>query len=363
MSNLDIELDHVTKRFGDFTAVNDISFGIEKGEFITLLGPSGCGKTTTLRMVGGFIFPTRGEISINGVPMGRRPPNKRDSSMVFQNYALFPHMDISENISFGLKERKMPKEAIHQKVRDILELVNLTGFESRKPMQLSGGQQQRVALARSLVLEPTVLLLDEPLGALDLKMRKQMQEEVKALQLRLGITFIYVTHDQEEALVMSDTIAVMNKGRIEQIGPPKEVYERPINQFVAKFIGEANIFQGTVTDFRDKWLIINLAGGAATISNAKGIQKGEQVEFIVRPEKVLLGEPAQHADTTRKAEILRVVYKGSIATIVLKFGEGLEIQAQEQIVGRKSDFKKGDRVPVGWRADSAVPIQKANDVI
>jgi spermidine/putrescine transport system ATP-binding protein len=357
LSIFDIELDHVTKRFGDFTAVDDVSFGVEKGEFVTLLGPSGCGKTTTLRMVGGFIFPTTGEISINGVPMRRRPPNKRDSSMVFQNYALFPHMNIFENVAFGLKERKMPKQTIRQKVRDILELVGLSGFENRKPIQLSGGQQQRVALARSLVLEPTVLLLDEPLGALDLKMRKQMQEEVKALQLRLGITFIYVTHDQEEALVMSNTIAVMNKGRIEQIGPPKEIYERPRNQFVAKFIGEANIFQGILTDCNDRWATISLAGCSVTISNDQSLQKGELVEFIVRPEKILLGEPAQHAETTFHAEVARVVYKGSIATIVLKFGDLLEIQAQEQITGHKSTYEIGDKVVTGWLAESAVPIQ------
>ena len=357
LAGFDIELDQVTKQFRDVIAVDNVSFGVEKGEFLTLLGPSGCGKTTTLRMIGGFILPTEGEIYIAGEPMGRRPPNQRNTSMVFQNYALFPHMNVYENIAFGLKERKVNKETIRKKVLGILEVIGLTGFEHRKPTELSGGQQQRVALARSLVLEPTSLLLDEPLGALDLKMRKQMQEELKGLQSRLGITFIYVTHDQEEALVMSNKIAVMNQGRIEQFGLAKEVYERPRTRFVAQFIGEANIFNGVVTEVHERSAIVDLFGHPAMISTDQGLEKGQEVEFIVRPEKILLGESARQAGTILHAQVVRVVYKGFMADIVMRGEENLEIRAQEQITGHKSACEVGDMVAVAWPPDHALPIQ------
>ena len=244
MANTDniIELKHITKRFEDgFTAVNDFNLEVKRGEFVTFLGPSGCGKTTTLRMIAGFDTPTSGEILLNGKDISQLAPHMRPINTVFQRYALFPHMNIYENIAFGLKQKKTPKDLITKKVKKVLELVDLEGFESRSVSTLSGGQQQRVAIARALVNEPEILLLDEPLGALDLKMRKEMQLELKNMHRELGITFIYVTHDQEEALTMSDKIVVMSAGEIQQIGTPEGIYNEPENAFVADFIGESNI--------------------------------------------------------------------------------------------------------------------------
>lgn len=243
-----IELRHLTKTYEDgFTAVSDFNLQIKRGEFVTFLGPSGCGKTTTLRMIAGFDTPTGGEILLNGKNITDLPPNKRPVNTVFQRYALFPHMNIFENIAFGLKQKKLPQEVIVRKVKKVLDLVDLEGFENRSVSTLSGGQQQRVAIARALVNEPEILLLDEPLGALDLKMRKEMQLELKSMHDELGITFIYVTHDQEEALTMSDQIVVMNEGKIQQLGTPEDIYNEPKNAFVADFIGESNIFNGIMT--------------------------------------------------------------------------------------------------------------------
>ena len=247
MENI-IELKHITKNFDDnFTAVDDFNLEVQRGEFVTFLGPSGCGKTTTLRMIAGFEMPTEGEILLNGKDISKLPPNKRPINTVFQRYALFPHLNIYDNIAFGLKLKKLPKAEIEKKVKKALEMVDLEGFEDRRVQTLSGGQQQRIAIARSLVNEPEILLLDEPLGALDLKMRKEMQLELKEMHERLGITFIYVTHDQEEALTMSDKIVVMSEGRIQQIGTPEDIYNEPKNAFVADFIGESNIFNGIMT--------------------------------------------------------------------------------------------------------------------
>ena len=247
MENI-IELKHITKNFDDnFTAVDDFNLEVQRGEFVTFLGPSGCGKTTTLRMIAGFEMPTEGEILLNGKDISKLPPNKSPINKVFQRYALFPHLNIYDNIAFGLKLKKLPKAEIEKKVKKALEMVDLEGFEDRRVQTLSGGQQQRIAIARSLVNEPEILLLDEPLGALDLKMRKEMQLELKEMHERLGITFIYVTHDQEEALTMSDKIVVMSEGRIQQIGTPEDIYNEPKNAFVADFIGESNIFNGIMT--------------------------------------------------------------------------------------------------------------------
>ena len=248
MENI-IELKHITKNFDDnFTAVDDFNLEVQRGEFVTFLGPSGCGKTTTLRMIAGFEMPTEGEILLNGKDISKLPPNKRPINTVFQRYALFPHLNIYDNIAFGLKLKKLPKAEIEKKVKKALEMVDLEGFEDRRVQTLSGGQQQRIAIARSLVNEPEILLLDEPLGALDLKMRKEMQLELKEMHERLGITFIYVTHDQEEALTMSDKIVVMSEGRIQQIGTPEDIYNEPKNAFVADFIGESNIFNGIMAN-------------------------------------------------------------------------------------------------------------------
>ena len=244
-----IELKHISKVYSDngFKAVDDFNLEVKRGEFVTFLGPSGCGKTTTLRMIAGFELPTSGQILLNGEDISQLPANKRPINTVFQRYALFPHMNIYENIAFGLKLKKLPKEEIRKKVKHVLDMVDLEGFENRRISTLSGGQQQRIAIARALVNEPEILMLDEPLGALDLKMRKEMQLELKNMHDQLGITFIYVTHDQEEALTMSDRIAIMHDGILDQLGTPTEIYESPATKFVATFIGETNIFDGTVS--------------------------------------------------------------------------------------------------------------------
>lgn len=244
-----IELRHISKVYSDngFKAVDDFNLEVKRGEFVTFLGPSGCGKTTTLRMIAGFEMPTSGEILLNGEDISQLPANKRPINTVFQRYALFPHMNIYDNIAFGLKLKKLPKEEIRKKVKRVLDIVDLEGFENRKISTLSGGQQQRIAIARALVNEPEILMLDEPLGALDLKMRQEMQLELKHMHDELGITFIYVTHDQEEALTMSDKIVVLSEGRIQQIGTPEDIYNEPQNAFVADFIGESNIFKGIMT--------------------------------------------------------------------------------------------------------------------
>ena len=249
---VDVRLDRVTKRFGDFTAVDDLSLEIKQGEFFSLLGPSGCGKTTTLRMIGGFEEVTDGTVYLGDQDVTDLPPFKRDANTVFQNYALFPHLSVFENIAFGLRRRKVPDGEIRGQVAAMLKLVELPGYEQRKPTQLSGGQQQRVALARALINHPRVLLLDEPLGALDLKLRKQMQVELKGIQSEIGITFIFVTHDQEEAMTMSDRIAVMRQGKIEQLGAPEELYERPQTEFVAGFLGVSNLLDAEVAGKDDR---------------------------------------------------------------------------------------------------------------
>src|SRR5215212_2087574 len=251
MAGGEVQLVDLVKRFGDFTAVAGINLQMPSGEFFSLLGPSGCGKTTTLRMIAGFERPTEGQILLDGVDMAQTPPHKRNVNTVFQNYALFPHLSVQENVAFGLKYQKASKDETKDRVAKALDLVQMTQFAERRPNQLSGGQQQRVALARALILNPKVLLLDEPLGALDAKLRKRLQLELKALQEEVGITFVYVTHDQEEALTMSDRIAVMANGRVEQVAAPEEVYERPATTFVAGFIGVSNLMPGTVTGTTD----------------------------------------------------------------------------------------------------------------
>ena len=281
-----IELKHITKQYEDgFTAVSDFNLEVKRGEFVTFLGPSGCGKTTTLRMIAGFDLPTEGEILLDGKSITNLPPNKRPINTVFQRYALFPHMNIYENIAFGLKQKKTPADVIAKKVKKVLTLVDLEGFEKRRVSTLSGGQQQRVAIARALVNEPEILLLDEPLGALDLKMRKEMQLELKAMHEKLGITFIYVTHDQEEALTMSDKIVVMSEGKMQQIGTPEDIYNEPVNAFVADFIGESNIFNGIMTGK----LKARFCGGE--FECVDDVEEGTHITAVVRPEDVLLTAP------------------------------------------------------------------------
>lgn len=283
-----INLRNVHKSFGNTEVIKGIDMFVRKNEFLTLLGPSGCGKTTLLRMIGGFEEPTDGEVILNGKVINKLPPHKRSINTIFQKYALFPHMNVEENIAFGLKIKKIPKREIKEKVEKMLKLVNLEGYEKRKSSELSGGQQQRIAIARALVNEPKVLLLDEPLGALDLKLRKEMQKELKDMQERLGITFIFVTHDQEEALTMSDTIVVLDKGEIQQVGTPEQIYNKPKNCFVAKFIGETNILEGKIIeDF-----LVEFSNTTFKCSGT-GFSSGENVDVVVRPEDIRLVEASR----------------------------------------------------------------------
>ena len=333
-----IELVDVCKEFDGVTIVENINFYVRKGEFITFLGPSGCGKTTTLRMIAGFEMPTSGKILFNGEDISHLPPNKRPVNTVFQKYALFPHLNVFENIAFGLKlqriettvtdkngntktkYKKIPKAVIAEKVRKALEIVDLVGFEKRSISTLSGGQQQRIAIARAIVNEPQILLLDEPLGALDLKMRKEMQLELKAMHKRLGITFIYVTHDQEEALTMSDTIMVMSDGTIQQIGTPEMIYNEPKNTFVADFIGESNIFSGVMPKDGQ----VRFCGKAFTCLDG-GFEKDEPVDVVVRPEDVIITTPEEG---TLKGKVTSVIFKGIHYQILVQCGRyEIEIQS------------------------------------
>lgn len=297
-----IELVDISKEYDGSEALKNINLYIRENEFVTLLGPSGCGKTTTLRIIGGFETPTSGSVIFEGRDINGVPPHKRKLNTVFQKYALFPHMNVAENIAFGLKIRKLDKKIIREKVANMLNLVNLNGFEKRSVDSLSGGQQQRVAIARALVNEPDVLLLDEPLGALDLKLRKEMQLELKNMQKRLGITFVYVTHDQEEALTMSDTIVVMKEGTIQQIGTPESIYNEPQNAFVADFIGESNIIEGRMK----KDFLVNFAGYDFECVD-KGFAENEKVDVVVRPEDIKL---QKEIDGLMQGQVISVTFKG-----------------------------------------------------
>jgi spermidine/putrescine transport system ATP-binding protein len=350
MPEHDVNIRNVTKRFGSMTAVDAVDLDVPRGHFVTFLGPSGCGKTTTLRMIGGFEYPDSGEIAIRGEVMGNRPPHQRDTSMVFQNYALFPHMNVADNIGFGLRERKVPKGQIQERVSGMLNLVELPTHGSRKPRQLSGGQQQRVALARSLVVEPTVLLLDEPLGALDLKLRKQMQIELKHIQQRVGITFIYVTHDQEEALTMSDTIVVMNEGRVEQEGSAEEIFERPRTRFVAAFMGAENILDARVVDRDSASSRLKIGPGEITVNTAMPPDARTTV-VVIRPEKVRLDVADGWPATVRDR-----VYKGSVVSYMLTLEDGTGVTADVSHDDPAHRHSVGDKISVGFRTEDLVVI-------
>jgi spermidine/putrescine transport system ATP-binding protein len=352
-----VELSNVTKRFGSHAAVDRVSLSIEQGEFFSLLGPSGCGKTTTLRMVAGFAYPDEGDIRIAGRVVNDVPAYRRDTNLVFQQLALFPHLDVFDNIAFGLRvKRKLSRTEINDRVRAVLQLVELGGFENRRIKQLSGGQQQRVAIARALINEPSVLLLDEPLGSLDLKLRLQMQLELKAIQKRVGITFLFVTHDQGEALTMSDRIAVMNNGRVEQVGSSEEIYSRPVTRFVATFIGDTNLLDarrvgGDGADMIVDWqgLRLRVAGVAAPLETTTAIS--------VRPENIRLADPASAIgdDNTFAAHIARATFTGSFLRydVVLPNSQRLVAQAPNVPGARWSE---GDAVQVHWSKDSCVVL-------
>ena len=336
-SNNIIELKNIVKTYDNgFTAVDGFNLEVKRGEFVTFLGPSGCGKTTTLRMIAGFEIPTSGEILLDGQDISKLPPNKRPINTVFQRYALFPHLNIFDNIAFGLKLKKLPKAEIVKKVKKVLEMVDLEGFEDRKVATLSGGQQQRIAIARALVNEPEILLLDEPLGALDLKMRKEMQIELKGMHDRLGITFIYVTHDQEEALTMSDKIVVMSEGEIQQIGTPEDIYNEPKNAFVADFIGESNIFNGIMTGK----LKVRFCG--AEFVCLDDVEIGTKVDAVVRPEDVMITTPEQGAV---KGVVTSVVFKGVHYEITVESGRN------EIVIQTTKSAKVGDKVGLNVEPD------------
>ena len=304
---------------GEVTAVDDVSLEIHEGEFITLLGPSGCGKTTTLRMIAGFEFPSDGDIELDGKTINVLPPHKRDMSMVFQSYAIFPHLTIFENVAYGLNVQRLPRKEINERVDRVLKLVELEGFGKRTPDQLSGGQQQRVALARALIMEPKVLLMDEPLSNLDAKLREQMRFEIRRIQQQIGITSLYVTHDQTEAMTMSDRIVVMNEGRIEQVGTPTEIYRRPNNRFVADFIGKANFVEGKVAGVADGRLTIDALNTQFNIeapSNAFTV--GQLVTLVIRPEMIQI-DPDQGADC--EAVVRLSAYLGSMIEYVVEVGD------------------------------------------
>ena len=352
-----IRLEGVTKRFGEFTAVDSVDLSIPRGEFFSLLGPSGCGKTTTLRMLAGFEVPTEGRILLDGEPVEDVPPYERNVNMVFQSYALFGHLDVEGNVAFGLKRRKVPKPEIQTRVAEALELVNLSERSTARPNELSGGQRQRVALARALVNRPSVLLLDEPLGALDLKLRRQMQVELKAIQREVGITFVYVTHDQEEALSMSDRIAVMSEGRIAQCGAPEDVYEHPTEEFVAGFIGISNLLEGVVADGGQ----VRLANGITVGAPLPGeVDRGDTVRLSVRPEKIAVDEEIEDGMVRLKGVVEGRVYLGVSTQITVSLGDGARLVALEQATYRASAedrWEPGMEVSLGWHPENCLVLR------
>ncbi|HSK51845.1 MAG TPA: ABC transporter ATP-binding protein [Clostridia bacterium] len=354
---VEVRLSDVVKKFGDVHAVDHIDLEVEDGEFFSLLGPSGCGKTTTLRMIGGFEQPTSGLIELGGVDVTWLPPYRRNVNTVFQNYALFPHLSIYENVAFGLRRKGVRDSEIRSRVTAMLELVELPGFERRKPGQISGGQAQRVALARALINRPGVLLLDEPLGALDLKLRKQMQVELKRIQQEVGITFIYVTHDQEEAMTMSDRIAVMNRGRYEQLGDPESLYERPQTRFVAGFLGVSNLLAGTVVDRTAGRGAIRLRGGDNVFVPSSALNGQVEIDIGVRPEKIRLQPAASEAATglnSLTGTVRDASYLGVSTNYIVETADGSRLTVYEQNIERTvhgSLYKPGEEVRLSWSPD------------
>lgn len=356
-----IELIGVTKQFGDMTAVNHINLTVKEGEFMTFLGPSGCGKTTTLRMIAGFEDPTDGKIFIDHTDCDNVPANLRDVNTVFQNYALFPHLSIRDNIAFGLKLKKLPKAEIDKKVDKMVELIKLEEHINKKPSQLSGGQKQRVAIARSLVNEPKVLLLDEPLGALDLKLRKEMQIELKHLQRELGITFIYVTHDQEEALTISDRIAIMNKGNIEQLGTAEEIYDTPKTKFAANFIGETNILTGFIVSQDSDKTTVNLHNQMLTVYDTeKKYRDGQTICVCVRPENMHFVDYLDNYEEDRYNTITCIyeeqIYIGNLRRHILHTPEG-EVVKITRYARKGETYKRGDYVKVCFSKKRCILVE------
>jgi spermidine/putrescine transport system ATP-binding protein len=360
----DVRLERVTKKFGDVTAVDELSMSFERGGFVALLGPSGCGKTTTLRMIGGFEDPTSGTVYLGEQNVTGLPPYKRQVNTVFQNYALFPHLSIFDNVAFGIRQTGASKQEVAKRVPEMLDLVQLSGFEKRRPGQLSGGQAQRVALARALINQPRVLLLDEPLGALDLKLRKQMQIELKRIQTEVNITFIHVTHDQEEAMTMADRIAVMNQGRVEQIGPPAELYEQPKTAFVAGFLGVSNMVHATV----EAPGMLRLADGTASRVPVEALNGAPRdIRIGVRPEKMRIepgSEPIDAGDANQLGGVVRdVSYIGVSTQYIVQTPNGDELSIFAQNVGRGAHhLAVGDAVRVLWDPEHTFVITDTGEV-
>jgi len=353
----DVEFRSVTKRFGDLTAVDGVSLRVRKGEFLSLLGPSGCGKTTSLRMIAGFEQPDEGEILIGGVDAVGTPPYRRDVNTVFQQYALFPHMTILDNVAYGLKQRGVSKQERYTQAREALELVQLTGRDKHRPSMLSGGQQQRVALARALVNHPRVLLLDEPLGALDLKLRKEMQIELTRIQNQVGVTFVYVTHDQGEALSMSDRIAVMSHGVIQQLDAPNEIYDRPLTPFVADFIGEMNFLQGNVTEAADGIFILDTGAGVVVRGDGSAML-GQPARVGIRPARLRIASsaPDEKVNTARGVVVTKM-YLGDEVQVIADLDAGTRVIIREQRAGTDVShdaIRPGDPITIRW--DQSAPV-------
>lgn len=356
MNEYMVQLRNIVKNFGDFKAVRNVSLDIKQGEFLTLLGPSGCGKTTTLRMIAGFEEPTSGSILLEGEHVEDKQPFERNVNTVFQNYSLFPHMNVYNNIAFGLNMKKISRDVIKQKVTEALKLVQLADYAGRMPNQLSGGQCQRIAIARAIVNNPKVLLLDEPLGALDLKLRKQMQVELKHLQKKLGITFIYVTHDQEEALTMSDRIAVMNHGVIEQIGAPDEIYERPVTKFVAGFIGETNLFEGKVTKIDGKYAMLDLKNTIVPVIN-KDFTIGEDVYMAIRPERIKFSSVPEKNNGILRARFKERIYVGTVLKTTVSLSDATEVTVNEPVGQFFPALEENKEVFLIWEPENAVVMK------
>jgi spermidine/putrescine transport system ATP-binding protein len=367
VAEIDVRLDRVTKRFAGTVAVDDLSLDIAEGEFFSLLGPSGCGKTTTLRMVGGFEDPTLGTVFLGGRDVTDLPPHKRDVNTVFQSYALFPHLNVRDNVAFGPRRKRVDRSEIDDRVAEVMRLVDLAGFEQRKPSQMSGGQQQRVALARALVNKPKVLLLDEPLGALDLKLRKQMQLELKRIQQEVGITFVYVTHDQEEAMTMSNRLAVMRHGRVEQLGEPEDVYENPSTEFVAGFLGASNMLEGEVKAASNGDATV-LLGTGSTVS-IPGVRMpadaGSRVKVGVRPEKITIqreGTDLPSGLNSVSGLLQMSTYIGVSHQYKVEGPGGTSITVYVQNLGAEPAPAPGERVVLSWKPEHTFAVEPQDDL-
>ncbi len=353
-----VELIGVTKHYGDTLAVDGVDLQVAKGEFFSLLGPSGCGKTTMLRMIAGFVRPTAGEIVIDGEVMTKLPPERRGIGIVFQNYAIFPHMNVYDNIAFGLRMRKLGRDETHRRVASALEQVGLAGYETRHQREMSGGEQQRVALARVLVTEPHILLLDEPLSALDKKLREEMKYWIKDLQHQLGITTIYVTHDQSEALTMSDRIAVVSAGRLLQVGSPTEIYERPIDRFVSSFIGESNILSTRVAEVEGDFVKLAFNGTELSAPARGALEPGRSVSLVVRPEHLLLGDEAERPGlNTLRGRVLKETYQGALIRYELKVGDARLVAESQNLPGRPV-YPENSEIAVGWHPVSSAVLDE-----